>query len=238
MRLDNYLHENGLAQSRNKAQELIKKQEVFVDEKIISKPSFDVTEIMKVHVMDSKQYVSRAGYKLKSYLQEQDDINIKGMICLDVGSSTGGFSQVLLEEGARKVVAVDVGNNQLHESLKKFSNLEVFEKTDIRDFHYQEKFDIITCDVSFIGVEHILAHLDRLTKQYILILFKPQFEVGNLVKRDKKGVVKDGAAIQRAKDKFLSNCIQYWDLVAYQDSKIKGKEGSVETFYCFRKRKN
>ncbi|WP_331775884.1 23S rRNA (cytidine-2'-O)-methyltransferase TlyA [Sulfurospirillum sp. 1612] len=238
MRLDNYLHEKGWAQSRNKAQELIKKQEVLVDDKIISKPSFDVTEAMCVRVVDSKQYVSRAGYKLKSYLQEQDEINIAGMTCLDVGSSTGGFCQVLLEEGAQKVVAVDVGNEQLHESLKTFSNLEVFEKTDIRDFHYQEKFDMITCDVSFIGVGHIIAHLDLLAKQYILILFKPQFEVGNLVKRDKKGVVKDGIAIQRAKEKFLANCLQYWDLVGYQDSKIKGKEGSVETFYCFRKRKN
>lgn len=236
MRLDNYLHREGLAQSRNKAQELIKKQEVLVDGEIITKSSFDIDESKIVNVLNSKQYVSRAGYKLKTYLQAQERIDAIGKTCLDIGSSTGGFTQVLLEEGAKKVVAVDVGSDQLHDSLKAFPNLEVFEKTDIREFDYKEKFDIITCDVSFIGVEHILDKIDNLANEYILILFKPQFEVGNFVKRDKKGIVKDNFAIKKAKEKFVANCVQLWDLVDQKDSKIKGKEGSVEIFYCFKKR--
>ncbi|MDX1808086.1 MAG: TlyA family RNA methyltransferase [Sulfurospirillaceae bacterium] len=236
MRLDNYLHLEGFAQSRNKAQELIKQQEVLVDGEIVSKSSFEVDKTNNISILNSKQYVSRAGFKLKTYLQTQNIICVNGKNCLDIGSSTGGFTQVLLEESAKKVVAVDVGSEQLHLSLRSTTNLEIFEQTDIRDFNYNEKFDIITCDVSFIGVEHIIEHIDRLAKEYILILFKPQFEVGNTVKRDKKGVVKDSFAINKAKERFVANCVQLWDLIDNKDSKIKGKEGSVETFYCFKKR--
>ncbi len=236
MRLDNYLFQNGFAQSRNKAQELIKSLQVLVDGKIISKPNFNMEESFKLEILNEKQYVSRAGYKLKTYLLEQDKININGKTCLDVGSSTGGFVQVLLEESAKKVVAVDVGSEQLHESLRKNSNLEIYEKTDIRNFNYNNKFEIITCDVSFIEVEQIIDNIDKFAEEYILILFKPQFEVGNFVKRDKRGVVKDQFAIKKAKDRFVAHCVQRWDLIDSCDSSVKGKEGNVETFYCFKKR--
>ncbi len=236
MRLDNYLFKNAHAQSRNKAQELIKAMVVLVDGKIVSKPSFSVAETNKIEILNPKQYVSRAGYKLKTYLSEQDLVDIKNRVCLDIGSSTGGFVQVLLEEGAKRVVAVDVGDNQLHESLKKSENLEVFENSDIRDFEYKERFDIITCDVSFIGLEYILGDIDRFAKEYIIILFKPQFEVGSGVKRDKRGVVKDSFAIKKAKEKFEALAQQRWDMLDSKDSSLKGKEGNVETFYCFKKR--
>ncbi len=236
MRLDNYLFKKEMAQSRNKAQELIKSMQVLVDFKIISKPSFEVDETSKITILNAKQYVSRAGYKLKTYLSEQSIISIEGLDCLDVGSSTGGFVQVLLEEGAKKVVAVDIGNRQLHDSLKKSKKLEFFENTDIRKFNYNQKFDMVTCDVSFIGVEHILNDIDRFAKRYIIILFKPQFEVGNSVKRDKKGVVKDNFAIKKAKERFQALALQKWDLVDIKDSNLKGKEGNIETFFCFKKR--
>jgi len=238
MRLDNYLFQNSYAQSRNKAQELIKSSQVFIDGKIIKKPSFAVVESMKIEVLDFKQYVSRAGHKLIAFLKSQDIIEVNGKVCLDIGSSTGGFVQVLLQEGAKKVVAVDVGTNQLHESLKKYKNLVVFEQTDIRKFETEERFDIVTCDVSFIGVEQIFACIDKLAKEYIVILFKPQFEVGNYVKRDKKGIVKDNFAIQKAKQKFEAIAQEKWDFIFSKRSELKGKEGSIETFYCFRKRED
>ena len=236
MRLDNYLFQGGYAQSRNKAQELIKSMQVFVDGKIVSKPSFDVDEESSIKILNSKQYVSRAGYKLKTYLSEQDFLSAKERVCLDIGSSTGGFVQVLLEEGAKKVVAVDVGREQLHETLKGSSRLEIFEETDIRKFEYNGRFDIVTCDVSFIGLEYILADIDRFAKEYIIILFKPQFEVGNSAKRDKKVVVKDSFAIKKAKERFEALAQQRWDMVDFRDSGLRGKEGNVETFYCFKKR--
>ncbi len=236
MRLDNYLFQNSHTQSRNKAQELIKSKQVLVDGKVISKSSFDVSEINKIEILNPKQYVSRAAYKLKTYLSGQDMVDVRAKECLDIGSSTGGFVQVLLEEGAKKVVAVDVGNGQLHESLKNQKNLEVFENTDIRNFEYNCKFDIVTCDVSFIGVEYILDDIDRFAKKHIIILFKPQFEVGNGVKRDKKGVIKDSFAIKKAKERFEAFAQQRWDMLDCKESHLKGKEGNVETFYCFKKR--
>ncbi len=236
MRLDNFIYKSGLTQSRNKAQELIKSLQVLVGGKVVSKPSFEVDESNKIEILNPKQYVSRAGYKLKSFIKSQDKFLIKDKSCLDIGSSTGGFVQVLLEEGAKEVVAVDVGSEQLHASLKSSENLEIFEQTDIRDFSYNQKFDIVTCDVSFIGIEQILKDIDRFAKEYIVILFKPQFEVGIGAKRDKKGVVKDNFAIKKAKEKFEAKAQQDWDFVYSSDSILKGKEGNIETFYCFKKR--
>lgn len=236
MRLDSYLFKQGITQSRNKAQELIKSNQVLVNSKIISKTSFEVDETCNITILNAKQYVSRAGYKLKTYLSEQTVICPKDLICLDIGSSTGGFVQVLLEEGAKKVVAVDVGSEQLHKSLKNNKKLEFFENMDIRDFKYNQKFDIVTCDLSFIGVEHILNDIERFAKRYIIILFKPQFEVGNSVKRDKKGVVKDNFAIKKAKERFEALALQKWDLIDVKNSNLKGKEGNIETFFCFKKR--
>ena len=236
MRLDRLLFEKKFAKSRNKASELIKNGLVFVDGKRVLKPGFEVDEMSRIEVVNLKQYVSRAGEKLKRFLQDYKELQIEGKICLDVGSSTGGFVEVLLEEGAKKVVAVDVGSNQLHQTLREDKRVELYENCDIREFKPKEKYELVTCDVSFISVLEILEDLDRLATNQILILFKPQFEVGKLAKRDKRGVVKDEKAIKRAKDRFLSLCLQKWDKITSFDSKIKGKEGNIETFYLFEKR--
>ena len=237
MRLDVYLFEQGLAQSRNRASDMIKAREVFVDGAVVIKASFKVGENNSVVIKEKTQYVGRAGDKLKGFLQEFRELHIEGMCCLDVGSSTGGFVQVLLEEGALHVSAVDVGSEQLHISLRDDARVELFEKTDVRKFVSEREFDLLTCDVSFIGLEQILKDLDRLSSAKILILFKPQFEVGLGVKRTTKGVVKDEFAINRAKEKFLASCFALgWKLLKTQKSILKGKEGNEETFYCFSKR--
>jgi len=237
LRLDVYLFEQGLAQSRNRASDMIKAREVFVDGAVVIKASFKVGENNSVVIKEKTQYVGRAGDKLKGFLQEFRELHIEGMCCLDVGSSTGGFVQVLLEEGALHVSAVDVGSEQLHISLRDDARVELFEKTDVRKFVSEREFDLLTCDVSFIGLEQILKDLDRLSSAKILILFKPQFEVGLGVKRTTKGVVKDEFAINRAKEKFLASCFALgWELLKTQKSILKGKEGNEETFYCFSKR--
>ena len=237
MRLDVYLFENSLAQSRNKAGEMIKNREVLVNGDIITKASFKVDEKSIIKVEQKTQYVGRAGYKLKGFLQECKSLHVKGMKCLDIGSSTGGFVQVLLEEGALSVSAVDVGSEQLHASLRGDKRIELYEQTDIRDFKSKVKFDLVTCDVSFIGIEQILDDIDRLCSDKILILFKPQFEVGVGVKRTTKGVVKDESAIKRVKEKFVAKCFTLgWELLESKESILKGKEGNEETFYYFSKR--
>jgi len=235
MRLDQYLVTNEHTFSRNKAQELIKRGYVKVNDKIIKKPSFAVEKNDKVEVLQNDGYVSRAAYKLKNYLQKHS-INFKNKTVLDIGSSTGGFTQVALEEGAKKVVSVDVGREQLHESLRGNPKIDLFENTDIREFSYPEKFDVIVSDVSFISLLKIIEKIDELSEDEIILLFKPQFEVGKDVKRDKRGVVTDNEAVQKAKENFEKECLNLgWELVRSEESSIKGKEGNTEFIYHFKK---
>ena len=199
MRLDIFLEKKGFVKSRNKAKELIKSKKVKVDGKIITKPSFDVDN-PKIEILE-EIFVSRAALKLKNYLDKYN-ICFNDKLVLDIGASTGGFSEVSLLKGAKKVVAVDVGKNQLDKSLKENPKIVSFEETDIRDFSYPYKFDVIVSDVSFISLLKIINKIDELAKNEIILLFKPQFEVGKDVKRDKKGVVKDKEAIKKAKADF------------------------------------
>ena len=234
MRLDNYILQCGLVSSRNKAKELITSAKVKVDGKLITKPSFDV-ENAQIEILQDIIFVSRAGDKLNEYLKEVE-IDIEDKFCLDIGSSTGGFVEVLLHKGAREVVGVDVGSEQLHPSLRANPKVISVENTNIKDYQSDKKFDIVTCDVSFIGVESILKDIDRFARNKIIILFKPQFEVGKDVKRDKRGVVKDKKAIEYAQKRFESQTFAMgWNLVDKRVSKIKGKEGNVEIFYYFTK---
>ncbi|QKJ26627.1 23S rRNA (cytidine-2'-O)-methyltransferase TlyA [Aliarcobacter cibarius] len=235
MRLDLYLTKNFNIQSRNKANELIKASKVKVDNKIISKASFIVEENMNIELLEEDFYVSRAAYKLKYFLDEIK-IDLQDKIALDIGSSTGGFTQILLEHQIKKVICVDVGSNQLHERIKNDERIEFFENCDIRDFKSEICFDIVTCDVSFISILNIINSIDSLDFKKLIILFKPQFEVGINVKRDKKGVVKDKDAIEKARSNFLAKTLELkWKLEKNNISKLQGKDGNYEEFFYFSK---
>lgn len=238
MRLDHYLCRQHYTDSRNKARELIDAGKIEVDGVIVRKPAFriDPDNPPDVEILEAHIYVSRAAMKLKSFLSEHD-VAIADKICLDIGSSTGGFVEVLLEEGAASVTGVDVGSGQLHAKLKSDSRVTSVEHTDIRDFQSDTTFDIVTCDVSFVGIGHILPDIDRLAKRDIIVLFKPQFEVGREVARTKKGVVKSRKAIDKAADRFTAESQAYgWELIEKRESQTKGKEGNVEIFFHFKKR--
>ena len=236
MRLDIFLMKNNYCDSRNKAQELIKNKKVRVDDKIINKPSFTIDENNKIEILEEKIYVGRAGVKLNAFIKEID-IEIKNKICLDIGSSTGGFVEVLLENNAKTIYAVDVGTNQLDKKLRDIENIKVYEETDIRNFFVYEHFEIITCDVSFISIHNIINEISRLSTDRIIILFKPQFEVGKDVKRDRNGVVTDKKAIEKVKIDFLNKTKELnWILLNNIESKLKGKNGNVEEFYHFKKK--
>ena len=234
MRLDKYLHFNSITTSRNKAQELILSKRVKVENKIITKSSYNITD-EKVTILDDVIYVSRSALKLKSFLDSYA-IDVKGKRALDIGSSTGGFVQVLCEKGVESVAAVDVGKDQLHKSIKENPKVTSYEETDIREFESKVRYDFVTCDVSFVGLSYIIKDIDRLSSDEIVILFKPQFEVGKDVKRDKRGVVKDTKATILAFEKFEHLTFSLgWNLIQKDYSKIKGKAGNEEILYYFKK---
>ncbi|HDZ5065831.1 TPA: TlyA family RNA methyltransferase [Campylobacter jejuni] len=237
--------------SRNKALELIENEEVLLNGKSF-KASFDVKNflenLLKKQDLNSEEiylskelnlellseiYISRAALKLKNFLEE-NNIEVNNKNCLDIGSSTGGFVQILLQNKALKITALDVGSNQLHPSLRTNEKIILYENTDLRAFKSEEKFEFITCDVSFISLTNLLYCINNLALREIILLFKPQFEVGKNVKRDKKGVLKDDKAILKAKMDFEKECAKLgWLLKNTQKSCIKGKEGNVEYFYYY-----
>ncbi len=239
MRLDIYLYKKNFVSSRSKACELIKSGKIKINGKIILKPSYNMEDLeYKIEILEDKVYVGRAAYKLKFFLQSLN-LDIENSVCLDIGSSTGGFTQILLEFKVKEVYAVDVGKDQLHPLLKSNPKVKSFEKTDIREFKCNKKFNLVVCDVSFTGIENILPKMDEFATDKIILLFKPQFEVGKNAKRNKKGVVTDKKAIKEAEKRFEKSIEQYkWQLIAKEESKIKGKEGNVETFYYFRKKRD
>lgn len=232
MRLDRYLVERGYFESRTKACEAIKSGRVKVGGKCV-KPSHEVGEQSLVEVEESHDYVSRAAYKLKGFL-DASAIDLTKKSVLDIGSSTGGFTQVLLEAGAGEVVCVDVGKGQLHPKLREDNRVKVYEECDIRTFTSSKPFEVVTCDVSFISLLHIIETIDRLSCGEIILLFKPQFEVGKKAKRNAKGVVVDNEAIVMARQRFEEACRTLgWQLKAKQPSTLSGKEGNVEYLYRF-----
>jgi len=235
MRLDNYLVENRFTDSRNKAQDIIKSGLVSVNTKIVIKSSYKVSSDDEVSVQEHKSYVSRSAHKLDEFLNELD-LDISERVALDIGSSTGGFTQVLLERDVAEVSAVDVGRDQLHKSLREDSRVYSYESCDIREFKSDKEFDLIVSDVAFISLLNILDDVDRLATRDIILLFKPQFEVGREAKRDNNGVVLDKKAISNAMIRFEDACkLKGWRLVTKSPSALTGKEGNLEYCYYYQK---
>jgi 23S rRNA (cytidine1920-2'-O)/16S rRNA (cytidine1409-2'-O)-methyltransferase len=233
MRLDQYLTKHFTIQSRNKASELIKLRKVTVNGKVVTKPSYATSETDTILVDQQDFYVSRSANKLKYFLEELD-LQLENFTTLDIGSSTGGFTQVLLENKVQSVTCVDVGSNQLHESIKDDPRIIMKENTDIRNFQSEMEYDLITCDVSFISILYIIDAIASLASQHIIILYKPQFEVGKEVKRDSNGVVLDDKAIKEARENFITYTEKLqWKLQYRASSKVAGKNGNVEELFYF-----
>lgn len=222
-------------ETRNRASDAIKDGKVMVDGKL-AKASQKVNESSHIEIKEEKFYVSRAAKKLESYLHECP-VDIAGKRVLDIGSSTGGFAQIILEHNPKELSCVDVGKGQLHQSILQDSRVSSYEETDIRRFD-QCGYEVATCDVSFISVEQIMGDIERLTqkKSDIIILYKPQFEVGRVAKRDSKGVVMSQEAISESMSRFQRHAKNMgWMLVQSSRCKLSGKEGNQEYIFHFKK---
>ena len=239
MRLDRYIMELGVADSRNMAKELIKEGSVLLNEEICNKPAKDIKKGARVSVVKKRQWVSRGGKKLFDALKSFE-IDVEGKTALDVGSSTGGFTQVLLQEGAEKIVAVDVGTNQLHESLRNVPRISILEQTDIRDVSSKliDFFDLVVVDVAFISIEKVIKDIEITAKKggHIIVLYKPQFEAGKK-NISKNGLVKKETDVQEMLVGFLNTLDQsslYF--VQSKNAYIRGKKGNQEIFVHLKRR--
>jgi len=236
MRIDRFLVMRGDFESRSRAAEAIRKGLVSMGGRTVLKPAEDVDEDADITVEKEKFYVSRAAKKLESYLKEYA-VDIAGCCALDIGSSTGGFTQILLESGVSSVDAVDVGRDQMHPVLRRDRRVKLYEGTDIRDFKSTLLYDLIVSDVSFISLHHILPDIVRLAEEDadIILLFKPQFEVGRDAKRSRRGVVLDKKMITEALERFKAGAENLgWRMIRMVPSFLKGREGNREYFFHFR----
>jgi len=235
-RIDSLLVERGLAESRAKAQALIMAGEVEVEGKAAIKPGTMVAEEVVITLRQPPPFVSRGGIKL-DYALEQFRLDVSSKVAADIGASTGGFTDCLLQRGASRVYAVDVGYGQLDYRLRQDGRVVVMERVNARyPISLPEKIDLATIDLSFISVEKVIPSVAKLLKEdgYLLVLLKPQFEA----KRNevgKGGIVKKPLVHARVIGRFIAwavkNSFRMGGVVA---SPILGAEGNTEFFVLLR----
>jgi 23S rRNA (cytidine1920-2'-O)/16S rRNA (cytidine1409-2'-O)-methyltransferase len=240
-RIDKLLVDRGLAESRTKAQAMIMSGVVLVNEQRVDKPSqqFDPNSVVRVKGGDdpTSRYVGRGGLKLEAALREFQ-IDVEGLMCLDVGASTGGFTDCLLQHDAKKVVAIDVGHNQIDWRLRNDPRVEIREGVNARYLQpedFSQKFDLAVIDVSFISVTKVLPAVVPLIGERgsIVTLVKPQFEVGR-GEVGGGGIVRDPEKRLRAVEdvKTAAGSLGL-KVVNTIESPIQGAEGNIEFLVHF-----
>lgn len=224
--------ERGLAESRNKAQRLIMAGEVRVAGEMIHKPSIQVSPDAQIEVKERPKYVSRGGKKLAAAI-EAFNVKVSGKICADVGASTGGFTDCLLQNGAEKVYAIDVGYGVLHWKLRQDPRVVVMERVNARYLDsLPEPMDLVTIDASFISLNLILPAVVQWfddSEGQVIALIKPQFEAGRKAAAVHAGVIKDHAIHEQVLMETLSGTQELGlKPVGLTLSPIKGPKGNIE----------
>jgi 23S rRNA (cytidine1920-2'-O)/16S rRNA (cytidine1409-2'-O)-methyltransferase len=233
MRLDRLLVHRGLVSTRSKAQDLIRRGAVRVGGETVRKTGLEVPADKPLELLETERYVARSAWKLKAAF-DGFAFPAEARACLDVGASTGGFTQVLLEHGAARVFAVDVGRDQLHASLRANPTVVSMESTDARTLTaaaFPVPIEAIVCDVSFISLLKVLPAVLPLARggAWLVALIKPQFEVGRGA-IGKGGIVKDEAAKQQAIGSVLAYIEEAgWTVRGTVRSPILGQDGNEET---------
>jgi len=232
IRLDVLMVNLGLAESRSKAQRLVIAGQVRVDGELIVKPSVIVSPQGKVSLAAPLEFVSRGGHKLKAALQAFD-IQVTGLVCADVGASTGGFTDCLLQNGALKVFAIDVGYGILHWKLRNDNRIVVMERTNARHLHsLPELIQFATVDASFISLDYLLPEIKKWFQEQpgrVVALIKPQFEAGRDQARVGSGVIRNHEVHIEVLNKVLNESERLgFQINGLIPSPIKGPKGNVE----------
>ncbi len=239
-RLDRTLVLRGLVSSREKAQRLIESEKVLVDGKVETRAKKAIKDFQELVVKEQERYVSRGGYKLEAAL-DFFDVRAEGLRCLDVGASTGGFTDCLLQRGAVSVLALDVGHGQLVKQLQDDPRVESREGVNVRDWKEPElegSFGLICVDVSFISLRLIIPSVLIMGAPgaMLLLLVKPQYEAGR-ENIGKGGIVKDDKAREAALEgiKSLLSQTSGWNVSGTMECPVEGKAGNREYLLCAKK---
>lgn len=234
-RLDSVMTALGLVKTRSEANSWIGLGKVRVNGNIVTKSGHMVQPNDDIKLSAPERYVSRAGLKLAS-VAGSFKIDFMNKVILDVGSSTGGFTDYALQHGAKKVIAVDVGTDQLHPSLRADHRIELHEKTDIRGFIPTQAVDIVVIDVSFISLRQILPHIAKLstTTTAVVAMVKPQFEASR-VQLTKTGIVKNDRIRRDILQDFEVWAKTSFRIIDKADSQVVGTHGNKERFYLLAK---
>jgi len=232
-RIDVLMVRTGHVTSRNIAQRMIMAGEVKVDGQRVFKPSEVFDPSCLITIKSKPKYVSRGGLKLEKAINEFEIKDISGKTCVDIGASTGGFTDCLLQNGVKKVYAVDVGYGQLHQSLRKNPRVISLERVNVKNVkRFPEPIDFVSVDVSFISLKRIFPVIKRWCEQgqiRVIALIKPQFEVGRKIAAKTKGVIRSDTDRQNAvKDVLSSACDEGFRVLGVVESPIKGQKGNVE----------
>ena len=239
-RLDKYLVSNNFVATRTKSKELIKSNNVKVNDKIVTKASYIVKDHDKVEIIDSSsiKYVSRAGLKLEGAI-DSFNLDLKDKSIMDIGSSTGGFTDCSLRHGAKRVVAIDVGTDLMADSLRDDERVELYEQLNFKNApsNLFENIDIIVSDVSFISLKHIIDRISLEDEDFELVfLIKPQFECGKEIADKFKGIINDKEVHKDVILDIITFFKQYgYNIIDLDVSKIQGKSGNIEYLAHFRR---
>lgn len=240
IRADLLLVERGLVASRAKAQALLLAGQVFSGTERVEKAGQLLPSDAPLRVVEPERFVSRGGYKLEGALKALA-VDVAGRVCVDVGASTGGFTDCLLQSGARKVYAVDVGENQLAQRLRDDARVVVLDRTNARYLemtHFAEPLEVAVVDASFIGIEKLLPSLARILPlgASLLALIKPQFEAGRREATRARGVIRDAALRAQLIEQARARVAEHgFDLLGGADSALPGPKGNVEYFVYARR---
>lgn len=239
-RLDKYLVSNNFVATRTKSKELIKSNNVKVNDKIVTKASYIVKDHDKVEIIDNSsiKYVSRAGLKLEGAI-DSFNLDLKDKSIMDIGSSTGGFTDCSLRHGAKRVVAIDVGTDLMADSLRDDERVELYEQLNFKNAPSDlfENIDIIVSDVSFISLKHIIDRISLEDDDFELVfLIKPQFECGKEIADKFKGIINDEEVHKDVILDIITYFKQYgYNIIDLDVSKIQGKSGNIEYLAHFRR---
>ena len=239
-RLDKFLVNNNFALTRTKSKELIKSNNVKVNDKIVTKASYIVKGHDKVEIIDdsSLKYVSRAGLKLEGAI-DSFNLDLSDKSIMDIGSSTGGFTDCSLQHGAKRVVAIDVGTDLMADVLRSDERVDLYEQLNFKNAPSSlfEGIDIIVSDVSFISLKHIIDRISLEKQDFELVfLIKPQFECGKELAKKYKGIISDKEVHKDVILDIISYFKGYdYNIINLDVSKIQGKSGNIEYLAHFKR---